>query len=125
MPMGYGYTANEETAGIPADALGGLVALTATSVAALPASSEAAAAPRRLAAPLWVGALLLILAFLVIYPLLMLVFGALSDSNPVVDGFGNFKPSVKHFLDVLGNENVHLASSTRSPPAAAGRFWRW
>ena len=83
--------------------------MTATSAAALPASSEAAAAPRRLAAPLWVGALLLILAFLVIYPLLMLVFGALSDSNPVVDGFGNFKPSVKHFLDVLGNENVHLA----------------
>ncbi len=39
----------------------------------------------------------------------MLVFGALSDSNPVVDGFGNFKPSLKHFLDVLGNENVHLA----------------
>jgi len=37
------------------------------------------------------------------------VFGAFSDSNPVVDGFGNFKPSVKHFVDVLGNENVHLA----------------
>jgi iron(III) transport system permease protein len=82
--------------------------LTATS-AVLPASTDAAAAPRRLAAPLWVGALLIVLAFLVIYPLLMLIFGALSDSNPVVDGFGNFKPSVKHFLDVLGNENVHLA----------------
>ncbi|TAJ83419.1 MAG: iron ABC transporter permease [Reyranella sp.] len=39
----------------------------------------------------------------------MLVFGALSDSNPVVDGFGAFRPSVKHFIDVLGNENVHLA----------------
>jgi iron(III) transport system permease protein len=82
--------------------------LTATS-AVLPASTNAAAAPRRLAAPLWVGALLIVLAFLVIYPLLMLIFGALSDSNPVVDGFGNFKPSVKHFVDVLGNENVHLA----------------
>src|SRR5215207_8013751 len=66
-------------------------------------------APRRWGAPLWVGALLIVLAFLVIYPLLMLVFGALSDSNPVVDGFGNFKPSVKHFLNVLANENVHLA----------------
>ena len=88
--------------------MGGGVALTATS-AVLPASSDAAAAPRRLAAPLWVGALLIVLAFLVIYPLLMLVFGALSNSNPVVDGFGNFKPSVKHFVDVLGNENVHLA----------------
>jgi iron(III) transport system permease protein len=82
--------------------------LTATS-AVLPASTDAAAAPRRLAAPLWVGALLIVPAFLVIYPLLMLIFGALSDSNPVVDGFGNFKPSVKHFVDVLGNENVHLA----------------
>jgi iron(III) transport system permease protein len=82
--------------------------LTATS-AVLPASTNATAAPRRLAAPLWVGALLIVLAFLVIYPLLMLIFGALSDSNPVVDGFGNFKPSVKHFVDVLGNENVHLA----------------
>src|SRR5712672_4594115 len=88
--------------------MGGGVALTATS-AVLPASSDAASAPRRLAAPLWVGALLIVLAFLVIYPLLMLIFGALSDSNPVVDGFGNFKPSVKHFIDVLGNENVHLA----------------
>ncbi|MBN9540754.1 MAG: iron ABC transporter permease [Alphaproteobacteria bacterium] len=39
----------------------------------------------------------------------MLVFGALSDSNPIVDGFGAFRPSVKHFVDVLANENVHLA----------------
>jgi iron(III) transport system permease protein len=74
----------------------------------LPASAETAA-PRRLAAPLWVGALLILLAFLVIYPLLMLVFGALSDSNPIVDGFGAFRPSMKHFIDVLANENVHLA----------------
>src|SRR6266853_709110 len=88
--------------------MGGGVALTATS-AVLPASTNAAAAPRRLAAPLWVGALLILLAFLVLYPLLMLVFGALSDSNPVVDGFGKFRPSLDHFLQVLGNENVHLA----------------
>jgi len=54
-------------------------------------------------------ALLAVLAFLVIYPLSMLVFGALSDSKPGVDGFGAFRPSLKHFLDVLGNENVHLA----------------
>ena len=83
--------------------------MTATSAAALPASSDAAAVPRRWAAPLWVTALLLLLAFLVIYPLLMLVFGALSDSNPVVDGFGKFKPSLEHFGAVLVNENVHLA----------------
>jgi iron(III) transport system permease protein len=83
--------------------------LTATSAEALPAGRETATVPRRWGAPLWVGALLILLAFLVIYPLLMLVFGALSDSNPVVDGFGAFRPSAKHFLDVLANENVHLA----------------
>ncbi|MDP2373237.1 iron ABC transporter permease [Reyranella sp.] len=83
--------------------------MTATSAADLPISTTAARPPRRLAAPLWVLALLLLLTFLVIYPLLMLVFGALSDSNPVIDGFGKFKPSTKHFLEVLGNENVHLA----------------
>ncbi|MCA0304519.1 MAG: iron ABC transporter permease [Proteobacteria bacterium] len=83
--------------------------MTATSADALPAGREAAGPPRRLAAPLWAAALLAVLAFLVIYPLTMLLFGAFSDSNPVVDGFGAFRPSVKHFVDVLANENVHLA----------------
>ena len=83
--------------------------MTATSSAALPEAIEPAAAPRRWGAPLWVGFLLIVLAFLVIYPLLMLLFGALSDSNPVVDGFGKFNPSLEHFIKVLGNENVHYA----------------
>ncbi len=83
--------------------------MTATNAAALPATERIERPTRRLAAPLWVGALLIVLAFLVIYPLAMLVFGALSDSNPVVDGFGAFRPSVVRFLEVLGNENVHLA----------------
>ena len=83
--------------------------MTATSAAALPRTKDAAYSPRRLIAPLWVGGILVLLTFLVIYPLLMLVFGALSDSNPVIDGFGKFKPSAKHFIEVLGNENVHLA----------------
>ena len=97
MPRAYPRTSGKERA------------LTATSAADLPISTDVARPPRRLAAPLWVLALLLLLTFLVIYPLLMLVFGALSDSNPVIDGFGKFKPSAKHFLEVLGNENVHLA----------------
>ena len=58
----------------------------ATSVAALPAPTDAATAARRWAPPLWVGALLIILAFLVIYPLPMLFFGAVSDSSPVMTG---------------------------------------
>lgn len=83
--------------------------MTATSAAALPVTTDAAPMARRFAVPLWVGALLLILTFLVIYPLLMLFFGAISDSNPVIDGFGKFNPSLTHFLAVLGNENVRLA----------------
>ncbi|WP_229600847.1 ABC transporter permease [Reyranella humidisoli] len=75
----------------------------------MPVTTDAAPIARRFAVPLWVGALLLILTFLVIYPLLMLFFGAISDSNPVIDGFGKFNPSLEHFLAVLGNENVRLA----------------
>lgn len=36
---------------------------------------------------LWIGALLLILGFLVIYPVLMLLLGALTGGDPVVDGY--------------------------------------
>jgi iron(III) transport system permease protein len=96
-------------AALRAAVLGGVVALTATSAEVLPAARRAEPGQRRFAAPLWAAALLAVLAFLVIYPLTMLVFGALSDSNPVVDGFAAFHPSLKHFLEVLGNENVHLA----------------
>lgn len=108
--MGYDRIPNEEAAPFQGCGLMGRKnALTATSAAALPVTTDAARAPRRWAAPIWVGALLIILAFLVIYPLLMLFFGAISDSNPVIDGFGKFNPSLTHFLAVLGNENVRLA----------------
>jgi iron(III) transport system permease protein len=83
--------------------------LTATNAGALPVENDSARVSRRLAAPLWVASLLLLLAFLVVYPMLMLLFGALSDSNPIVDGFGKFRPSADHFIAVLVNENVHLA----------------
>lgn len=83
--------------------------MTATTAAGLIASTGSAPSARRLIAPLWVGGLLILLTFLVLYPLSMLVFGALSDSNPVVDGFGTFRPALTHFKEVLKNENVHLA----------------
>jgi iron(III) transport system permease protein len=54
----------------------------------------------------WVAFLLAILAFLVIYPVLMLLLGALTDTNPVVDGFGVFRLSVDNFTTVLTNPNV-------------------
>lgn len=64
---------------------------------------------RRLGRTAWIAMLLAILTFLVIYPLFMLLLGALSDTNPVIDGFGNFSPSMHHFLQVLANPNVHEA----------------
>lgn len=57
----------------------------------------------------WMAFLGAILVFLVVYPLLMLLAGALTTTNPVIDGFGNFKPSLTNFLDVLGNPNVIAA----------------
>ena len=55
---------------------------------------------------LWVGLLLAILTFLVIYPLLTLLLGALTDTNPVVEGFSLRHLSIANFLVVLANPNV-------------------
>ena len=54
----------------------------------------------------WVAALLAILAFLVIYPLLTLLLGALTDTNPVIEGFSLRHLSIANFITVLGNPNV-------------------
>ena len=61
---------------------------------------------RRVWAWLWVALLLAILTFLVIYPVLTLLLGALTDTNPVVDGFSLSHLSVANFLTVLANPNV-------------------
>jgi ABC-type Fe3+ transport system permease subunit len=52
---------------------------------------------------------MLILVFLVVYPVAMLLLGALTNTNPVVDGFGKFDLSLDNFVVVLANPNVHLA----------------
>jgi ABC-type spermidine/putrescine transport system permease subunit II len=54
----------------------------------------------------WVALLLAILGFLVIYPLLVLLVGALTDTNPVVEGISLSRLSVANFLTVLANPNV-------------------
>ena len=70
----------------------------------------ARAEPRRFSfAWLWPTVLTLVLAFLVIYPVAMLLLGALTNTNPVVDGFGVYDISLQNFITVLGNPNVHLA----------------
>jgi iron(III) transport system permease protein len=61
---------------------------------------------RGIMAGAWVALLLLILGFLVIYPVLTLLLGALTDTNPVVDGFSLRHLSVANFLTVLANPNV-------------------
>ncbi len=61
---------------------------------------------RRVWTNLWVGALLAVLGFLVIYPVLTLLLGALTDTNPVVDGFSLRHLSIANFLAVLVNPNV-------------------
>jgi iron(III) transport system permease protein len=67
-------------------------------------------APRlRIAGLLWSGLLLAILAFLVLYPISMLLFGALTGVNPVVDGFHLWDISLDNFTAVLANPNVHMA----------------
>src|SRR2546423_13742551 len=78
------------------------------------AETAAFAAPRETARHLplgwlWSAGLLVLLTFLVIYPVSMLVLGALTNTNPVVDGFGIYDLSLKNFITVLGNPNVHLA----------------
>ncbi len=81
-----------------------------TAAFAAPAAKvERAAQLRVLAGWLWSAALLVVLAFLVLYPVAMLLLGALTNTNPVVDGFGVFDLSLANFVSVLGNPNVHHA----------------
>ena len=69
------------------------------------------ARPRRTSslAWMWSAFLLAILAFLVIYPVLMLLLGALTGGDPVVDGYRFADLSLRNFETVLGNENVRAA----------------
>ncbi|HKF70709.1 MAG TPA: hypothetical protein VKB68_03090, partial [Stellaceae bacterium] len=64
---------------------------------------------RRLVSAGWIALLLAILGFLVVYPVTMLMIGALTDTNPVVEGLANLKPSLANFVTVLANPNVHEA----------------
>jgi iron(III) transport system permease protein len=69
----------------------------------------ARASRRRLVGWAWTGGILALLAFLVLYPIAMLLIGALTDVNPVIDGLRLSAISPANFITVLGNENVQLA----------------
>lgn len=76
--------------------------------------------PARLLAGLWSAALLVILTFLVLYPTAMLLVGALTNVNPVVDGYHLEAISIASFIDVLANENVHYALGNTLIACAGG-----
>ena len=66
----------------------------------------------------WVSLLLAILGFLVIYPILMLLLGALTDTNPVVEGISSAP---------LGRQFPHRAGEPECRGGAgqhADRLWR-
>ena len=96
-----------------------MTAETAT-FAASGAQVERTAQLRVIAAWLWSGALLVVLAFLVLYPVAMLLLGALTNTNPVVDRFGVFDLSLGNFIAVLGNPNVHFALANSLIACAGG-----
>ena len=65
--------------------------------------------PVRGAAWAWSAAILLILAILVVYLVAMLLLGALTGGDPVIDGYKLSEVSLDNFATVLANPNVHLA----------------
>ena len=82
--------------------------------------AERAARLGAVAGWLWSGAIVVVLAFLVLYPVAMLLLGALTNTNPVVDGFGVFDLSLDNFFTVLGNPNVHDALANSLIACAGG-----
>jgi iron(III) transport system permease protein len=92
-----------------------------TAALAAPAREERRSLRFEVIAPrLWSAALLVALVFLVLYPVAMLLLGALTNTNPVVDGFGVFDLSLDNFLTVLANPNVHIALANSLIACAGG-----
>src|SRR4051812_19419049 len=81
----------------------------ATASIAAPGRRAGQRARAGLAGWLWTGLLLAVLAFLVLYPIFMLLFGAVTGVNPVVDTFHASDMSIDNFTAVLANPNVHSA----------------
>ena len=63
-------------------------------------------AERRWLPATWSGFLIAVLGFLVLYPTAMLLVGALTTTNPVVDGYHFADLSIVNFLKVATNPNV-------------------
>ena len=85
-------------------------------------TAPAIVTPRRASSTawLWTASLLAILAFLVIYPVLMLLIGALTGGDPVVDGYRLNALTFNNFTDIIGNENVRAALGNSLIACAGG-----
>jgi iron(III) transport system permease protein len=79
---------------------------------------------RNLIAGVWIASLLAILGFLVVYPVLTPFFGALIDTNPVVEGLSLSHLSIAHFLNVAANPNVAAAVVNTLLACGGGRRLR-
>lgn len=77
--------------------------------ASAPSLRFAGQAQRRALAWSWTCGLLLILTLLVIYPVAMLLIGAITNTNPIVEGYHFERASLDNFLAVLANPNVQVA----------------
>src|SRR5712692_3913784 len=66
----------------------------------------------RLVGWLWSGLLLALLAFLVLYPVFMLLFGAVTGVNPVVDGFHPADVSFNNFATGLAFAWIVVRTNT-------------
>src|SRR5258708_17711314 len=100
--------------------LGRTIVEAATAAIAAPGRRAGHAARANIAGFLWSGLLLAVLAFLVLYPIFMLVFGAVTGVNPVVHGFPAADISIDNFTAVLANPNVHVALPNSFVPCAVG-----
>src|SRR5215204_509270 len=68
----------------------------------------------------WSGGILIVLAFLVLYPLTTLLLGALTNANPVVEGIHARDLSLTNFIAVLGGRLRTPKASSDSNEAIFG-----
>lgn len=83
-----------------------------------PSKATGRAARGRLAGWLWSSLLLVVLAFLVLYPIAMLLIGALTGANPVVEGIRPLDVQLEALA--LGTSARHAVDGTLEivlPPA--------
>ncbi len=70
----------------------------------------------------WTGLLILILIVLVVYPLAMLILGALTTTNPALEGLSSVM-TLQNFQDVLANPIIRTAAVNSLVSCGLGTFF--